>query len=84
MDSQVIPCPWDEIEDFQTRGEFDRFVAWLGDQVSDGKTIEVPVAAPYLGATSFTEKWFEHLGSGMVWRLVWPDGPFTGLFERVT
>lgn len=73
-------CPWDEIEGFQNRSEFDRFVAWMESQVANGESVEVEVTAPYLDATTFTEKWFKHVGSGEVWRLVWPDGPFTGPF----
>ena len=76
-------CPWDPIDDFRTRGEFERFESWMGAQVASGDAEEIAVARPYLHAPSFTEKWFKHLRSGSVWRLVWPDGPFTGIFERV-
>lgn len=79
----MTACPWESIEDFQSRAEFDRFLAWMNSHVTNGEAIEVEVAAPYLGATTFMEKWFQHVGSGEVWRLVWPDGPFTGLFEQV-
>lgn len=84
MDSQMNACPWERMDDFRTRGEFDRFVAWAGAQVTSGDAVEIPVASPYIGASSFTEKWFKHVPSGGVWRLVWPDGPFTGVFEPVT
>ena len=83
MDSQMKACPWDPIDDFQTRGEFERFVAWMEAQIASGEGIELPVARPYLDAPSFTEKWFKHVASDSVWRLVWPDGPFTGIFEPV-
>jgi hypothetical protein len=76
-------CPWDPISDFRTRGEFDRFVSWMVAQVASGDAEEVAVARHYLDAPSFTEKWFKHRKSGSVWRLVWPDGPFTGVFEIV-
>lgn len=79
----MTACPWENIEGFQSRAEFDRFVAWMNGQVASGESIEVEVAAPYLSATTFTEKWLQHVRSGEVWRLVWPDDPFTGLFERV-
>jgi hypothetical protein len=83
MDSQIASCPWEAIEDFRSLGEFERFEAWMLNQVAQDQAAELPVTHPYLDAPSFAEKWFEHLGSGEVWRLVWPDGPFTGLFERV-
>jgi len=76
--------PWNAIDDFQSPSEFDRFVAWIMNRVAIGEAVEVEVSAPYLDAPAFTEKWFKHLGSGEIWRMVWPDGPFTGLFERVS
>jgi hypothetical protein len=76
-------CTWEKIDDFQALSEFDRFAFWINEQVANGQAVEVAVTAPYLDATSFEEKWFSHKGSGQVWRLVWPDFPFTGLFERV-
>ena len=76
-------CPWDSIDEFRTRGEFERFVSWMAAQVAAGDVEELPVTSSYVGATAFTEKWFRHVASGSVWRLVWPDGPFTGVFERV-
>ncbi len=83
MDSQMSACPWDLIDDFRTRGEFERFVAWIEAQVASGDAQEIPVVSPYVGASSFSEKWFRHIASSSVWRLVWPDGPFTGVFEPV-
>ena len=77
-------CPWYRIDDFQTRGEFDRFIAWLQAQVVLGEAEEISVVNPYVGASSFTEKWFRHIDSQSIWRLVWPDGPFTGIFEQVS
>ena len=77
-------CPWEKIDGFQNLSEFNRFVAWINEQVNVGKAKQLPVKAPYMDATTFEEKWFIHPESGQVWRLVWPDGPFTGIFEPVT
>lgn len=74
---------WETIDGFKSLGEFKRFLSWLQEQVAVGIAQEAPVASPYLGATAFQEKWYIHLESGERWRLVWPDGPFTGLFEPV-
>jgi hypothetical protein len=74
---------WEAIDDFKSLSEFNRFVSWMNEQVATGEAVEVEVAAPYLDAPSFTEKWFTHARGGQTWRIVWPDGPFTGLFERV-
>lgn len=76
-------CPWERICDFRSYSEFDRFVAWMDEQVRSANAEELPVSKPYLGATTFREKWFRHIASGTTWRLVWPDAPFTGTFEPV-
>jgi hypothetical protein len=83
MDYQMSSCPWEPIEDFHSRAEFERFHLWMKSQIEAGSADETPVAKPYLGAETFTEKWFQHRESNSIWRLVWPDGPFTGLFEPV-
>ena len=84
MKTKINKCPWDRIGEFLSRAEFDRFVTWISNQVVEGEAKEIPIAHPFLNATSFTEKWYRHIGSGDVWRLVWPDGPFHGLFEKVS
>jgi hypothetical protein len=76
-------CPWEKIDDFQALSEFERLASWISAQVELGQADEVAVTKPYLDATSFEEKWFKHRLTGQIWRVVWPDFPFTGLFERV-
>lgn len=83
MDNQVKGCPWESVDDFVSLSEFNCFVAWMNDQIKNGLAVEIPVISPYIGASAFQEKWFKHVESEQVWRLVWPDGPFRGLFERV-
>jgi hypothetical protein len=83
MDRQMKTCPWNPIDDFFSLGEFERFESWIAAQVACNEAEELAVTKPYLDAPSFKEKWFKHLGSGSVWRLVWPDGPFKGVFEAV-
>lgn len=84
MDNQMKNCPWKSIDDFRSLIEFERFGKWVDEQVVAGEALEVVVTRPYLDAPAFREKWYRHAASGEVWRLVWPDGPFTGLFEQVT
>jgi hypothetical protein len=83
MDSQMNSCPWEKINDFQSLSEFNRFVDWMMNQVASGEADETPVQNPYVGATTFREKWFRHKATGTIWRLVWPDAPFKGVFEPV-
>lgn len=77
-------CAWVSIDDFVSLSEFTRFEKWMDEQIARGEATAIAVTTPYLNAPSFKEKWFRHQGSGHVWRLVWPDGPFTGTFEAVT
>lgn len=77
-------CPWETIDDFRSLIEFERFGKWIDEQTVAGEALQVEVIRPYLDAPAFREKWYCHAASGEVWRLVWPDGPFTGLFEQVT
>jgi hypothetical protein len=71
------------IDGFRSPGEYERFLAWLGRQVDAGVLEEVPVGAPYLGITTLTERWYRVRESGDTWRLLEPDPPFMGSFERV-
>lgn len=77
-------CDWEQITDFQSLNEFKKFVAWMDEQTKAGIAKEVPVENHYSGASTFREKWFCHAASGKIWRLVWPDAPFTGTFEPVS
>ncbi len=74
-------CPWERIDDFASRAEFDRFVAWMSAQVDAGSATEVPVTMRYLESTTLIERWYRHSESGQTWRVVWPDPPFRGLFS---
>jgi hypothetical protein len=76
-------CPWERINEFDSLGEFNGFVDWIAEQTKSAAAEEVPVVKPYLGGNTFREKWFRHVRSESVWRLVWPDGPFHGVFEPV-
>lgn len=74
---------WEEIHGFQSPGEYRRFVAYIEKQVGDGFVIEVPVGPDYGPGKLFGGRWFRDLESGEVWRLIPPDPPFCGVWERV-
>jgi hypothetical protein len=76
-------CPWEEISDFQHMYEFNRFVEWMNEQVREKIAKEIAVQQPFIGKKTFGEKWYQHAQSGQIWRLVWPDEPFRGLFKKV-
>lgn len=83
MGCEMKSCPWEVISGFNGWSEFERFETWMQMQIADGLAEERPVIKPYNQVCCFKEKWFVHKPSLQVWRLVWPEPPFTGLFEQV-
>jgi hypothetical protein len=51
--------------------------------VHAGKLEDVAVDPDYQRGEIYGGRWFRHLASGEIWRLVDPDPPFKGLWERV-
>lgn len=82
-DSDGMTDGWDEIHGFVSLGEFQRFANWVAEALEEGALEEVDVESPYSGSLMFAERWFQS-PSGETWRLVAPDPPFRGVFERVT
>jgi hypothetical protein len=81
-------CPWEEVDAFISLAEFRSFERWMLGQVSGGLARQVPVASPYRhdGAGPgmvLVEVWYLHLQSRETWRLVWPEPPFDGVFQRI-
>ena len=74
---------WYEIDGFASPGEFDRFVAYLREQVASGVAEEVPLDPSYGPGEIFGGRWYRHKLTGQTWRLVPPDPPFTGIWERI-
>ena len=72
---------WDEIHGFASPAEFNRFHIWIAEQLVERNLIEIPVAEPYSGSPMFDERWYR-ANDGTVWRVVAPDPPFRGAFER--
>lgn len=62
---------WEEIHGFQSPAEYDRFVRYSVMYPRYGKGM------------IFGGRWFEHIETREIWRLVAPDFPFRGLWERV-
>ena len=83
MARKMKNCPWEIIDPFESYSEFERFVGWMRDQVASGAARELPVTQAYRGISSLKEKWFEHIGSGRMWRLLEPDPPFGGFFKYI-
>lgn len=84
MDNENEICFWEHISAFDGWNEFERFESWLRNQIMDGDADEIPVLKSYNEVCKLPEKWFIHRSSGQVWRLVWPEPPSAGLFEKVS
>lgn len=75
-----MTCKWEEIDDFRSLSEFNRFVGWIEERVYAGDATEVPVENRYAGEM-ISERWFVCADCQSKWRLVYPDpGYFSGLF----
>lgn len=76
----MTKCPWERIDDFSSRSEFERCARWLQEQVDAGVAQVRQPQSRYIGSSTLEERWYEHIASGQTWRLVWPDPPFRGVF----
>lgn len=72
----------EEIDDFQSMNEFNRFEKWIENEIIFGSVSEVRVLEYYAGI-NFKERWFKFHETGEIWRLVYPDGPFHGYWGAV-
>lgn len=66
-------CPWEKIDRFVSPGELRRFQTWMDKQIAAGLAGEI--VPPTNEQVIPGERWFEHLASGSLWRLVPADGP---------
>lgn len=72
---------WEEIHGFESPTHFLAIQRRIESAVSDGFFVLIAVEVPY-ASTMFDEKWYRS-SAGQVWRIVSPDYPFKGVFERV-
>ncbi|PXW48286.1 hypothetical protein [Dickeya zeae] len=72
----------EEIDDFQSMSEFNRFEEWVEKEIALGSAMEINVSNYYAGI-NFKERWFKFNETGEIWRLVYPDGPFNGYWGPV-
>jgi hypothetical protein len=65
------PWRWEKIDSFGSLRERDCFLVWLESQVACGISEEVD--SPPARSHEPGDRWFRHLPTGALWRLV-PDG----------
>ena len=74
---------WEEIHGFASPSEYGRFLKYLEGQVTGGFAEEIAVEPNYGRGEIYGGRWFRHIETGEVWRLIAPDFPFRGLWEPV-
>ncbi|MDX5349068.1 MAG: hypothetical protein LPK19_17700 [Hymenobacteraceae bacterium] len=73
---------WEEIHEFTSLEEFERFISFLNSLLKESKIIEIPAESYYITSNEWNkERWF--ICGKTKWRLVPPDFPFKGLFIKV-
>ena len=66
-----IMFTWETINNFGSLRERDEFVVWLQQEIALGLAQEVTPTAPDDG-----ERWYKHLATGSLWRLVSDENPY--------
>ena len=62
---------WERIGNFGSLYERDRFVAWMRKQIKDGMAEEIDAPAGFDAG----DRWFRHIPTGSLWRLVSDQNP---------
>jgi hypothetical protein len=70
-----------EIHGFDSPQHFAQFCRAIEESIDKDELTPVAVEQPY-GSLMFEESWYR-TATGQVWRLVSPEFPFKGIFERV-
>jgi hypothetical protein len=73
----------EEIHGFISLGEFEKFKKYLEEQVQKNNLSEVDADLNYEKGLIYGGKWYKCLECNEIWRLVDPDFPFKGLWEKV-
>lgn len=76
----------EEIKGFESQNEYERFLKYLSDRLAEGELKEVEPKEYFHGYNPWgmnRDRWFKDRSSEDIWRLVPPDFPFKGFFEKV-
>lgn len=71
-----------QIKRFDSWEHFHEIEDTLNNMVIKKELEEIHVSEPYANSTLLEERWFK-CQCGDIWRLVKPDFPFKGIFEKV-
>ena len=69
-----LPWVWEKIDNFGSLRERDSFLAWMQHQIAAGvcQEVDAPVDQPPQPG----DRWFRHLPTGSLWRLVPVENPY--------
>jgi hypothetical protein len=76
-------CSWEFVDGFNSLADYERLRDSLAEQVRLGQAEERRVSKPYSGLKTLDERWIRCKSTGDTWRLIAPDPPFPGIFEKV-
>jgi hypothetical protein len=76
-------CGWDPVDGFNSLAEYERLRDSVSEQVRMGLADERRVSKPYSGLKTIDEHWYRCKATGEIWRMIAPDPPFPGIFDRV-
>jgi len=76
-------CGWEPVDGFNSLAEYEKLRDSVSEQVSSGQADERRVAKPYSGLKTIDEHWYLCKATGETWRLIAPDPPFPGIFEKL-
>jgi hypothetical protein len=76
-------CGWSPVERFASFEDYERLRGALSEQLARGEAEERRVRKPYSGLETLDEHWYGCRATGETWRLIAPDPPFPGIFEKV-
>ena len=73
----------EEIHGFNSLFEYEKFQEYLNHQINNKFLKEIRVNQNYEKGLVYGGKWYKCFGCHEIWRLVEPDFPFRGLWEKV-
>ena len=76
-------CLWEEIHGFVVPSEYNRFIKYLERQIHNNEVEEIEIDLNYGFGEIYGRRWFKHITTGEIWRLIAPDFPFKGLWEPI-
>jgi hypothetical protein len=67
---------WDDVDSFDSDDEYERFLTWISDQVTEGRAAVVSLDPAKAWGNAWDEHWYQCLADREVWRLVGSDPLF--------